>query len=65
MKERSAVILTIYDAAAYSEEGKADVLAWLKDQVALFEKDSRLLARNYRARYLYDKKENDIDGDVA
>jgi hypothetical protein len=66
MKERSAAILTIHNAASYSVQGKADILAWLKEQVASFEKDSSSFAKNYRARYLYcDKGSDELDGDVA
>jgi hypothetical protein len=52
-KDKSAAILTIFDAAKMSAKGRRQIAAWLKRQAAFLEKHAKELAPRFRARYLY------------
>lgn len=56
-KDKTAAILTIFNPADMSAEGKKDVLKWLKRQVRFFEKYGNTMASRFCARYLYKERE--------
>jgi hypothetical protein len=53
MTEKSAAVLTIFDADIMTKKGKNDIAQWLRRQASLLLRDGDKYARRFRARYLY------------
>lgn len=51
--EKAAAILTIFDAAAMTPKGRAEVVKWLTKQAVLLDQYPDQLSKRYTARYLY------------
>lgn len=51
--EKSAAVLTIYDAQLMTERGKKEIAAWLRRQANFLMKHNKELDKRFRARYLY------------
>jgi hypothetical protein len=52
-KEKSAAIVTVFDAPKMTKRGRKEVAAWLRRQAEFLEKDGEEYAGKFRARYLY------------
>ncbi len=52
-KEKSAAILTVFNAPNMTPKGRRQIVAWLKRQTSFLEKYPDQLARRWTARYLY------------
>ena len=53
MKQKSAAIVTIKDAAKMSPKGRKDIANWLRRQAAFLERSADQLSSRFTARYLY------------
>lgn len=51
--EKSAAILTIFDAAKMSEKGRKEIALWLRRQIGFLLKHNKELSDRYTARYIY------------
>jgi len=58
MAEKVAAILTIKNPGELSVSGKRSILAWLKRQERYFSRNSHKMAKQFRARYLYQEEED-------
>lgn len=56
-KERSAVILTVKEAADMTPEGKKEIARWLRRQAKNLEQYGTEYASRFTARYLYREDE--------
>ncbi len=56
---KSAVVLTIHDAADMHEQGKRDIANWLRRQADFLEAHADEYSSRYTARYLYDEPEEE------
>lgn len=53
MKEQSAAIVTIKNAAKMNAKGRKKIANWLRGRAALLEKHGDLMASRFVARYIY------------
>lgn len=54
---KSAVVLTIRDAAKMTPEGRRDIARWLDRQKRFLLKHSQELSSRFTARYIYNDEE--------
>lgn len=52
-KEKSAAVVTIFDAPNMTAKGKHAIALWLRRQARQLERDAKLYAKRFTARYLY------------
>ena len=52
-KEKSAAIVTIFNAQSMSKRGRKLIADWLRRQAGFLESNGTELADRFRARYLY------------
>ena len=52
-KEKTAVILTVFDAPNFSSKGKKAITKWLLGQIVVLTKYNKELAKRYTTRYLF------------
>lgn len=55
MALKSAVVLTIKDAADMTDNGRRDIAKWLDRQKQFLLKNNKELSRRFTARYLYEE----------
>ncbi len=51
--EKTAAVVTIFDAPDMNAEGKKEIADWLRRQAQFLEEYNDLLSPRYRARYFY------------
>lgn len=51
--EKSAAILTIFDAPNMTPTGKKNIARWLRKQADFLMREHKNLSHRFRARYLY------------
>lgn len=52
-KVKSAAVVTIFDAPSMTVKGKREIALWLRRQAHALERDAKLYAKRFTARYLY------------
>lgn len=53
MKEKSAAIVTIKNAAKITAKGRKKIAHWLRGRAALLEKHGDLMTSRFVSRYIY------------
>ena len=52
-KEKSAAIVTIFDAPSMTKKGKREIANWLRKHAKWLEEDGDKYSKLFRGRYLY------------
>jgi hypothetical protein len=55
--EKSAAIVTVFDAATMNKAGRKAVAKWIRGQADNLERFAGVFAKRHTARYLYTQKE--------
>ena len=53
MKQQTAAIITIKDAAKMNAKGRKRIANWLRSRAKLLEKHADLLSNRFTSRYIY------------